>query len=47
MGKCKRYHHDVAGPLSPLTQAIAVHQAVNEVKGSALRSFANDTSYGS
>ncbi|KAL2054875.1 hypothetical protein ABVK25_004697 [Lepraria finkii] len=30
MGKRKRYHHDVAGPLFPLTQAIVIHR-VNQI----------------
>ena len=42
----KRKHHDVAGPLSPLTQAIVIHQGVNHVRKTALRTFALDTSYG-
>ena len=41
----KRKHHDVAGPLSPLTQAIVIHR-VNEVREIALRIFARDTSHG-
>ena len=45
MGKRKRYNHDVAGPLSPLTQAIVIHQA-NEVRGIALRAFAIEISHG-
>ena len=41
----KRSHHDMTGPLSPLNQAIVVHQ-VNEVRGIALPTFAIHTSYG-
>ena len=39
---CKRYHHDMTGPSSPLNEAIVVHQ-VSEVRGIALRTFALDT----
>ena len=45
MGKRKRYNHDVAGPLSPLTQAIVIHQT-NEVRKIALRAFPLEISYG-
>lgn len=41
----KRKHHDVTGPLSPLTQAIVIHR-VNQVREIALRTFAPDASHG-
>lgn len=41
----KRYHDDIAGPLSPLTQAIVIRQ-VDQVRETTLRTFALGTLYG-
>lgn len=41
----KRKYHDVAGPLSPLTQAIVIHR-VSQVRENTPRTFTLDTFYG-